>query len=230
MKKVAILQSNYIPWKGYFDLIGFVDEFVIYDDMQFTKRDWRNRNKIKTSLGPQWLTIPVQVKGKYSQKINETIILDSKWVSSHLKSLEFNYKKAPFFSEIFPRIEETYKEAANLEYLSDINYVFIKEINDILSIKTRIIDSRKFKIEGNKTNALLSVLKQMDGITTYLTGPAAKDYLDEMLINKEGINVEWMDYSDYKEYHQLYPPFVHEVSILDLLFNEGTDSRLFMKC
>ena len=97
MKKLAIVQSNYIPWKGYFDMINMVDEFILYDDCQFTKRDWRNRNKIKTPNGSQWLTIPVDVKGKYQQKIKDTVVSDPEWSKKHWTAITHNYCKASFF-------------------------------------------------------------------------------------------------------------------------------------
>src|SRR5215470_16574041 len=108
MKKVAIVQSNYIPWKGYFDLIGAVDEFILYDDMQFTRRDWRNRNKIKTSSGVQWLTIPVAVKGKYYQKINETLIQEPDWGRRHYETIRTNYLKTPYFQFYEPQLTDLY--------------------------------------------------------------------------------------------------------------------------
>lgn len=110
MKKVAILQSNYIPWKGYFDMIAAVDEFILYDDMQYTRRDWRNRNQIKTPQGVHWLTVPVQVKGKYYQKIRETEIDGTNWASTHWKALEQNYRRAPHYTEIASWLEPLYLE------------------------------------------------------------------------------------------------------------------------
>ena len=132
MKKAIITQSNYIPWKGYFDGINFVDEFVIYDDMQYTKRDWRNRNKIKTPQGPIWLTIPVEVKGKYFQKINETKISDLTWNKTHWQTIKHNYGKAPFFQELSPYFEDLYL-SCNFQYLTEVNYCFIKSICDLLN-------------------------------------------------------------------------------------------------
>src|ERR1700754_2429408 len=99
-KRVAIVQSNYIPWKGYFDLIAAVDEFILYDDMQYTRRDWRNRNQIKTPLGVQWMTVPVQVKGKYYQKIKDTEIDGIDWAEAHWRLLAQNYRRAAHFNEI----------------------------------------------------------------------------------------------------------------------------------
>ena len=229
MNRVAILQSNYIPWKGYFDLIGAVDVFVLYDDMQYTKNDWRNRNKIKTAQGVQWLTIPIRVRGKFTQKINETRIFEKRWAEKHLKSLEFNYKRSLYFDDIFPWLEKLYLEAGKLELLSQINFLFIKEICKRIGICTKLIDSRQFKIEGTKSHALISVLKQIKEIDSYLSGPSAKDYLDEDIFTKENIKVNWMDYNGYPEYRQLHLPFVHEVSILDLFFNEGRNAPAFLK-
>lgn len=227
MKKIAILQSNYIPWKGYFDLINIVDEFVIYDDMQYTRRDWRNRNKIQTAQGLQWLTIPVEVKGKYLQKICETKICEKDWNEKHWQTIVQNYTKSKYFKEYKDIFEELYLNC-NEEYLSQINYKFIVAINQILGIGTKMRTSSEFELVEGQTQKLLGICKQC-GADTYLSGPAAKNYFDEELAKKENIKVEWMDYSDYKEYKQLYKPFEHGVSILDLIFNEGTDAKKYMK-
>lgn len=227
MKKVAILQSNYIPWKGYFDLINSVSDFVIYDDMQYTRRDWRNRNKIYTPQGIKWLTIPVDVKGKYFQKINQTQISDKNWGYDHWKTLQQFYSKALFFKDYTEVFEELYLNN-NETYLSKININFIKEINKILNIKTQIHQSSNFDLTGDRTDRLVNICQSL-GANIYLTGPAAKDYLDESLFDKNGINVEWMDYSAYPEYQQLHTPFEHHVTILDLIFNEGKNSTQFMK-
>jgi hypothetical protein len=226
VKKIAISQSNYIPWKGYFDLINRVDEFILYDDVQYTRRDWRNRNKIKTYTGTQWLTIHVDVKGKYFQKINETKINDKYWPVKHWQQIKHNYAKAQNFKKYKDIFEELYLSCKE-EYLSEINHKFIIAINQILGIKTKIRFSSEFKIPGDQTEKLINICKQCNA-TVYISGPAAKSYLDEQLANKENILVEWMNYENYKEYEQLYPPFEHGVTILDLIFN--TDSTNFMKC
>ncbi|MBE0492607.1 MAG: WbqC family protein [Sulfurospirillum sp.] len=227
MKKIAILQSNYIPWKGYFDLINMVDEFVLYDDMQYTRRDWRNRNKIKTPQGLKWLTVPVDVKGKYYQKINETKISDNDWAESHWQQIKQNYSKAKYFKEYKDIFEELYLTCEE-EYLSQINYKFITAINEILDIKTKIRWSSEFELIDGQTQKLLGICKDCNA-DIYISGPAAKEYFDEELAKKENIQVEWMDYSVYKEYEQLHPPFEHGVSILDLIFNEGSNATKFMK-
>lgn len=227
MKKVIITQSDYIPWKGYFDAINMVDEFIIYDDMQYTKRDWRNRNKIKTPNGLKWLTIPVEVKGKYFQRINETRINDKQWNKEHWKTISYNYSKSPYFKEFKSFFEELYL-ASDEVYLSRINYRFLKAISEMLKIKTNFKWSSEFQLRGNKSEKLLNLCIDT-GADVYFSGPAAKSYLDIELFTKSGISVQWFDYSDYPEYNQLYPPFEHGVTILDLIFSVGGNARHYLK-
>lgn len=227
MKKVAIVQSNYIAWKGYFDMIAMVDEFVLYDDVQYTRRDWRNRNKIKTPNGLLWLTIPVEVKGKYYQKINETLISDNNWAKAHWASISQFYSKAPYFKEYKDVFEEFYMNVEE-QYLSKVNHSLISIINNILGIKTKLTWSSDYSLVEGQTERLLGIVQQAGG-TEYISGPLAKDYMDESLFDAVGIKVTWMDYSGYPEYNQQYPPFEHGVSILDLIFNEGPNAAKFMK-
>jgi hypothetical protein len=218
-KRIAIVQSSYIPWKGYFDLIGSVDEFVLLDDAQFTRRDWRNRNRIKTADGLKWLTVPVEVKGKYQQAIKDTCIKDPSWREKHWKSLYHAYAKAPCFSQYSARIEALYQDASD-EHLSQINYRFLTAICDILGIDTKITWSMDYGAQGRRSERLLEICREA-GATEYLSGPAAKAYLDEPLFEAAGIDVIWMDYGGYPEYDQLYPPFEHHVTVLDLIFHAG---------
>lgn len=228
LKKVAILQSNYIPWKGYFDIIGSVDEFIIYDEVQYTKRDWRNRNLIKTKEDVKWLSIPVQVKGKYLQKISETKVDDNKWAQHHWSVLCQNYSKAPYFKTYNDFFEDLYMQCSNEVFLSNINYLFIKNICKILGITSRIRWSSEFTLSKGKTEKLIELCEQTNA-THYLSGPSAKNYIQDKLFVKTGIVLEWMNYEGYPEYPQLYPPFEHGVSIVDLLFNAGPAARNFMK-
>ena len=228
MKKVAILQSNYIPWKGYFDIINLVDEFIIYDDMQYTRRDWRNRNQIKTPSGLQWLTIPVAVKGKYLQTINETIICERSWLNKHIKSLQYNYKKANNFENCWEWLLGIYKECEGETNLSRINLAFIKAICEKLGIKTRITLSSEYSLIEGKTERLIGLCKDV-GADYYLSGPSAKDYIDSSMFRAEKIQLHYMEYSNYPQYSQLYGGFVHAVSILDLILNEGDKAPMFMK-
>jgi len=226
MKKIAILQSNYIPWKGYFDLIHMVDEFIFYDEVQYTKNDWRNRNIIQTKQGSLWLTIPVRQQN-LGQLIEDTKISDKKWNKKHWATLSQNYSKAKYFHEYKELFEQLYLES-NEEYLCEINYKFIVEINKILGIKTKLRWSNEFNLMDGQTEKLLGICKDCKA-DVYLSGVAAQGYLNEELFKKEGIEVEWMDYSGYREYKQSFKPFNHRVSILDLIFHEGKDAIKYMK-
>lgn len=224
MKKIAILQSNYIPWKGYFDMIAAVDEFILYDDMQFTKNDWRNRNKIKTPQGLQWLTIPV------GQDINRRIrdvTLDPRWQSKHWKTLEANYRRASHFEEIAEWLKPLYL-SVEYSHLSQVNRTFIEAICSYLGIKTKISNSWDYSLVDGKTERVMNLCVQAGG-DKYVSGPAAKSYLNEDLFFEAGIKVEWYDYSGYIIYPQLWGEFVHHVSILDLLFNGGELAPQYMK-
>jgi hypothetical protein len=226
-KKIAITQSNYIPWKGYFDSINMVDEFILYDDMQYTKRDWRNRNKIKTADDLQWLTIPVEVKGKFLQKIKEVQINDPEWAKNHFSVLKQNYSKCECWKETKDFVEELYVQATS-NYLSKINYHFLNKICDYLDIKTPIRFSDEFDLIDGKTEKLVGICKQAHA-TDYYTGPAARNYMDESLFEKENIRVHYFDYSGYPEYPQLNPPFEHGVSVLDLILNTGNKAAQYLK-
>lgn len=228
MKSVAIVQSNYIPWKGYFDLIASVDEFILYDDMQYTRRDWRNRNQIKTPQGVQWLTVPVLVKGRYEQKICETQIDDSAgWASSHWKTLEQNYRRAAYFGEIAEWLRPIYADGTH-DNLSQLNRVLIEAVMEYLGIRTRLSWSSDYQLIDGKTDRLADLCSQAGG-TTYVSGPAAKDYMDEAVFEARGIELAWFDYTGYLEYPQLWGEFTHGVTILDLLFNCGKTAPNYMK-
>ncbi len=226
MKKIAIVQSNYIPWKGYFDMINMVDEFILYDEVQYTKNDWRNRNRIKTFQGIIWLTIPVR-QLKLKQKINETKVINDKWRKKHWNTLSQSYAKSPYFKDYKDIFEALYLND-NEMYLSKINYQFITTICNILGINTKIRWSNEFTVKGDKTERLLEICNQCNA-NTYLSGPAAKNYFNEALAEERNINVEWMDYNGYEEYHQLHSPFENNVTILDLIFNEGKNAQKYMK-
>lgn len=227
-KKIAILQSNYIPWKGYFDLINMVDEFVIFDSVQYTRRDWRNRNKILTPFGSKWLSIPIDVKGKYFQKICETRISDIGWGEKHWNIIKHNYRKAPYFLEYAPIFKELYLENHE-ELLSRINFNFIEAVNNLLGIETIITWSDDFNLLPGKSECLLGIC-ETSAADVYVSGPSAKGYLDTKIFVEANIKVEWMDYNNYPLYNQMFAlPFEHSVTILDLIFNEGGNASKYMK-
>ena len=226
-KTMVVLQSSYIPWKGFFDLIRHSDEFVIYDDAQFTRRDWRNRNLIKTAAGPQWISIPVEVKGKFNQKIKDTKIAAPDWQIQHFKTIQHAYARAPFFKFYSEQIENLYRTATST-YLSEVNYHFMSGICAILDIKANFRWSSEFKLAEDRNVRLASICQQA-GATRYVSGPSAKAYLDESIFHSLGISVDYFSYSDYPEYPQLHGQFCHEVSIIDLLLNVGPDALNFLK-
>lgn len=227
MKTIAIVQSNYIPWKGYFDMINMVDEFVLFDDVQYTKRDWRNRNQIKTPRGLEWLTVPVEVSGKYYQSIKDTKIADKTWAQRHWSIIRQNYSKAACINDFKDKLDQLYQNCS-FDYLSETNFYFITNICKWLEIPSAITWSNQYKLDEGKNEKLISICKQA-GASRYISGPAAKNYIDEALFQKEGIEVCWMDYSNYPPYRQLHSEFTHTVSIVDLLLNEGKSAREFMK-
>lgn len=227
MKKVAIIQSNYIPWKGYFDIIASVDEFILYDDMQYTRRDWRNRNQIKTPQGVQWITVPVKVKGKYYQTIRETELDGSEWSQKHWQALNQNYRRTKYFNEVASFFEPIYTSSEHT-HLSDLNRLLIEKICLYLGIKTKVTDSCDYNVEGDKTERLVNLCLQA-GADEYISGPSAKDYMDEQLFIKNKLKLTWFDYANYPEYPQLWGEFTHGVTILDLLFNCGKEAHHYMK-
>ncbi|GAA3520177.1 hypothetical protein FHR32_000066 [Streptosporangium album] len=221
MKRVAIVQSNYIPWKGYFDLIAHVDEFILLDEVQYTDRDWRNRNRIKTAMGSRWLSIPLK-RGPRSQLINEATIADPNWNVVHWRALTQAYRKTAYFDEFAPVLEKLYRECGS-ERLSEINKHFLEGLCSALGIQADLQWSTKYDTAGSKTERLVD-LCQKAGACEYVTGPAARAYLNESLFRRAGIKLRWFDYSGYPEYPQLHPPFDHQVSVLDLIFNTGPDA------
>ena len=226
MKKVAILQSNYIPWKGYFDLIASVDEFILFEDAQYTRQDWRNRNQIKTPQGVQWLTIPI--KGRFTQTIRETEIAGDDWQRVHWKCFAQNYRRAPFYSEISEILEPIYGPTSAYTHLSPLNRDLIQVVCHYLGITTKISSSGDYRLIEGKTERLVDFCVQANG-TSYVSGPSAKNYLDERLFASRGLSVEWFDYEGYPPYNQLWGEFTHHVSILDLLFNCGKSAPRYMR-
>lgn len=225
MKKVAIVQSNYVPWKGYFDMIAAVDEFILYDDMQFTKNDWRNRNLIKTPQGVQWLTVPVGQN--INRRIKDVLLKDTRWQSKHCKSLASNYRRAPHFPEISEWLDPLYLSDIHTN-LSQMNRRFIEAVCGYLKIRTVISCSTDYTLAEGKTERLADLCIQAGG-TEYISGPAAKDYIDERVFTERDINLTWFDYTGYPEYPQLWGEFTHGVSILDLLFNCGNEAHRYMR-
>lgn len=227
MKRIAIVQSNYIPWKGYFDIIAAVDEVILYDEMQYTRRDWRNRNQIKTRHGLEWLTVPVKVKGRYHQTIRQTEIDGTKWSTTHWARLHQSYCPTPHFQTVRELIEPLYT-MRKYTHLSALNRTFIEAICGYLGIRTKISNSWDYRLKGGKSERLADLCAQAGG-TVYLSGPSARAYLEEKAFTERGISVHWFEYAGYPRYPQLWGEFKNAVTILDLLFNCGMDAPRYMK-
>lgn len=218
MKKIAIIQSNYIPWKGYFHIIQKADHFVFLDTAQYTCRDWRNRNQIKTPQGPKWLTVPTN--GSQSIAINQVRIDNtSKWQNNHFAALKQNYNRCDFFSDFLPVLQEIYLDQ-KWNSLSELNQFSIKKIAKLLEISTEFHNSKEFILPFGKNEKIISITKQLGG-THYISGPSAKNYIDEKLFEVNGIELEFMSYENYPEYQQPWGNFQHNVTIFDLLFCAG---------
>lgn len=226
-KRVLITQSNYIPWKGYFDAIASVDEAILLDTVQFTKRDWRNRNRIKTPHGAMWLTIPVRVAGNYRQLVNETRIADGGWARQHWKTLSFAYGRSPHFVSHKEPFESYYMHCEET-FLSRINEDLIRIVCGALGIGTPIRRAEEFVSTDDRNGRLLEICMQT-GATDYFTGPSAAAYIDRELFRRHGVTVHFFDFSGYPEYPQPHPPFDHHVSILDLIFNAGESARTLFR-
>jgi hypothetical protein len=217
-KKVAIVQSSYIPWKGYFDLIHAVDEFILFDDVQYTRRDWRNRNLVKTREGTAWLTIPVKAAGNYLAPIKDIEVEGERWREKHWRTLVASYARASHFDAYAETVEAVYR--GTQKRLSEVNRAFLEAICGLLGIETRLSWSMDYEVVEGKTERLVHLCRQA-GASSYLSGPTARAYLEPALFEAAGIEVSFFDYTGYPEYPQLFPPFKHEVSVLDLLFSEG---------
>lgn len=224
MKKIAILQPNYIPWKGVFDLISRVDVFVFYDDVQFTAKDWRSRNRIRTANGDIWLTVPVLTKGLRGQRICDAVIDPlSNWQTKHYKALKASYQKARHFKDYEYLLEEIYL-ANKWTKIADLNIFATKLIAEALNISVEWCRSSDLGQEGGKNGERAINLCKALGCDHFINGPSARAFMDESLFRENGIGLDYMSYS-YPEYEQLHQPFVHEVTVLDLIFNTGLNSR-----
>lgn len=221
MKKVAIVQSNYIPWVGYFDLINSVDEFILFDDVQYTKRDWRNKNYIKSPNGKLRLSVPVLTKGRYHQNINQVEIVGNDWQKEHLDSIKFNYKKAKFFGENIEWIEKLYLEKKYI-MLSEMNHAFLDRVCKKLNINTKLAKSSDYEIVNGRNERLIHLCNQTNA-RTYYSGKAAKFYIEESLFQKNNIKLVWFSYRKYPIYGQLWGEHAESLSIIDVIMNLGLE-------
>jgi hypothetical protein len=223
--KVGIIQSNFLPWLGYFDFIRETDLFIIHDDLQYTKGDWRNRNKIKTPRGLEWITVPVHYRST-SQLIEETPVnYSSPWARKMLNRIREVYRHAPCFEPYFSELSDLLTQPA--VSISDLNLRLIHWVCRSLEIVTPIRMSREYYPQGPKNERLIGILTQVQA-STYLSGAAAQAYLIPEMFEQAGIRLEYKQYN-YPEYEQLYPPFALGVSVIDLLFMKGRDAGFYLE-
>jgi WbqC-like protein family len=232
-KTVVVTQSNYIPWRGYFDMLRSADEVVLLESVQYTRRDWRNRNLIKTPQGTTWLTVPVEAKGRYLQALDETRINDPRWATNHIRTIALAYSRAPHYAELAPWLFDVLRGLAPEPLLTKVNEQLLRALCERLGITvpirrcSHVLDRNALR-SMKPTERLLAIATEL-GATRYLSGPSARDYLDIGLFEAAGIQVSWMSYDDYAEYSQLWGVFEPYVSIIDLLFNTGPEAARYLE-
>ena len=219
---VAIMQPTYIPWLGYFALMDSVDAFVLMDDVQFDKRSWQQRNRVKTPNGPIWLTVPVLSKGRFHQRINEVHIDNGRdFPQNHIRTIEHNYRKASHFDEVFWGVKPLFEQG--WELLCEFNMALIERIRSRLGIGTRCIHARDFEVRGVKAERLINLCRTL-GATHYISPLGSRAYLEETdLFKNAGIELSYQKY-EHPTYPQLYGAFEPNCSVIDLMMNVGAES------
>lgn len=226
--KIAISQPAYLPWLGYFDLMDQVDTFVLLDSVQFEKQSWQQRNRIKTPSGLQWLTVPVVFRGHFGQRIQDVEIRDPEFSRKHLRAVELNYRRAPFFRPYFSEFAEILQDSSGLSLL-ELNQRLILWFCRVLGVRTEILRSSELNGKGKRSDLLVSLCRLL-GAKTYLSPLGSAVYLTEDISRflDAGIEVEFQHY-EHPEYRQLFPPFQSHASVLDLIFNEGEASSSIVR-
>jgi hypothetical protein len=227
-KAIVILQSNYLPWKGYFDLMAAADEFLLFDEVQFTKNDWRNRNRIVLGGRLHWLTLPVRTAGKLGAAIHDMEVAKAGWACSHWEKLRQAYRGTPFFSDIAPVLKNAYTYAPT-NSLSAINEHFLRTLMGLLRLDTAVLHASIVPRTTDEPSRRLIEICRARGATAYISGPAARKYLDVVAFHDAGIEVYYADYTGYPAYQQGCTPFEHGVSMVDTLMQCGVAARQHLK-
>src|SRR3954468_24921810 len=221
--RIAISQPAYLPWLGYFDLIDQVDTFVLLDNVQFEKQSWQHRNRIKTPTGFQWLTVPVQFRGHFGQKIVEVQIRDREFFESHIKGVELNYRRAPFFEQYFPGIAELIRIHSRSR-LVELTQHLIEEFCAVLDIRTKILRASDLNGIGRRSELLVSLCRLLNA-NSYLSPLGSAVYLSADIGVFEAAKIEvGFQHYEHPSYRQMFPPFLSHASVLDLILNEGPNS------
>ena len=227
--RIAITQPTYLPWLGYFDLLDQVDKFVLLDTVQFEKRSWQQRNRIKTPTGLLWLTVPVVFRGRLGQRIVDVKIREADFWRDHLRAVELNYRRAPFIDEYYPALSELLRSASSGPRLAELNIGLLRWLAEALGIETPIVRSSELAVDGKRTH-LLAEICSLSGATTYVSPLGSADYLlNELpILTGCGVNLLFQHY-EHPTYRQLFPPFQAHASVLDLLFNEGENALAIIR-
>ncbi len=223
-KTLAVLQPGYLPWLGFFDQMHRCDVFVIYDDVQFDKNGWRNRNRIKSPAGPHWLTVPVHVRSLEQRILDVEIGNRQPWARKHLGTIQQFYKKAPYLEHYWPALEELLSK--HWERIVDLDIALINQLRLWLGLSCEVVRSSQLTLQGDRNERLLNLCSYFDA-GVYLSGSAARNYLDVSLFESQGIEVRWQDYV-HPVYSQLYGEFIPYLSVLDLLLNCGDKSSTIL--
>ena len=226
MKRAAIIQTAYLPWKGFFDLIGRCEVYIIYDSAGFSKGHWHNRNRIKRGHGSPWLTIPVKTADRLGQPIDEVTVADG-WAERHWGIIAQSYASSEYFNTESGELKQLFESLAHEPLLTRINETFLRWFTQRLGLKTEILRDRAFSFSGHPTERLVQLCKAV-AATHYLSGPSAREYLDVRQMEVAGVSVEWMQYGPYRQYRQQHGGFTHEVSIVDTLLCTGPHIREFI--
>jgi WbqC-like protein family len=222
--KVAISQPAYLPWIGYFDLIDQVDQFVVLDNVQFEKQSWQQRNRIKTAAGLQWLTVPVEFRGRLGQQIREVRIRQADFSREHLRAVELAYRRAPFFEDYYDMLRSHLSAVRTGSSLMELNLGLLRWFLGMLGITTPLVIASELPVAGKRTQLLAAICHHL-GAANYVSPLGSAAYLlNEMsIMSQAGVEVLFQHY-EHPEYHQLFPPFVPYGCMLDLIFNEGPRS------
>lgn len=219
-------QPEFLPWLGFFHKLTLGDTFMIVDNVQFKKKHFENRNRIRSVNGPLWLTVPVETHGRFEQHINQVVIDNrSKWQRKMLKSIELNYAKTPYFPDYWPFFSRVLSQERDL--LAELNEELIRGCIDFLGIEVDIIRSSDLGVAAQGTNLIVEMCKQV-GADVYVSGQSGKEYLDEAFVAASGIELTYQCF-DHPQYRQIAEPFIPQMSVIDLLFNEGEKAGEYVR-
>ncbi len=227
--KLAIAQPTYLPWLGYFDLLDQVDQFVLLDTVQFEKQSWQQRNRIKTPAGLLWLTVPVLFRGRLGQRIADVEIRDAEFWRDHLRAVELNYRRAPFFDDYYPALSDLMRSVASSLNLATLTVSLLRWFAEVMDVRTPMLRSSELPVQGKRTDLLAEICVAL-GATSYLSPLGSAEYLlNELpIMTERGIEVVFQHY-EHPVYRQLFPPFQPYACALDLLFNEGENALAIIR-